>query len=148
MTSITRSQRFVVATSTYLTSRFRLSGGITISRHCDERSSVTSSSSHKFQDGCRRQDFGPRIFEPRFEFCLLVPGHNELKDFSHASQVMSRLRKFRPPYLYLLQRYSRWLNRAGKPWLVMEDRIAFEGSQRWRGRKHCLLQKGKNNEES
>ncbi len=37
-------------------------------------------------------------------------------------------------------RYSRCLDRAGKPWSVREDEVALERSQRWRGRKHCLLQ--------
>ncbi len=36
-------------------------------------------------------------------------------------------------------RYSRWLNRAPKPWSVREDGVALEGSQRWRDKKHCLL---------
>ena len=39
----------------------------------------------------------------------------------------------------LRARYSRWLNRAGKPWSVREDGVALEASQRWRGRKHYLL---------
>ncbi len=36
-------------------------------------------------------------------------------------------------------RCSRWLNRAARQWSVMEDGVALEGSQGWRGRKHCLL---------
>ncbi len=36
-------------------------------------------------------------------------------------------------------RYSRWLDKASKPWSVREDGVALEGSQRGRGRKHCLL---------
>ncbi len=36
-------------------------------------------------------------------------------------------------------RYFRWLNRAGKLWSVREYGVALEGSQRWRGRKHCLV---------
>ena len=39
-------------------------------------------------------------------------------------------------------RYSRWLNKAGKPWSLREDGVALERSQRWRGKKHCFLNFG------